>query len=192
MATRREVEVKHAGGPTGPVNIRDGSEQDMEAVQRIYAHHVTTGLATFEETPPSTDELATRRASVLEFGLPYLVATRDDEVLGYSYATPYRARPAYRYTVEDSVYLDHAHTGQGIGRLLLTELIARCEAGRWRQMIGIVGDSGNTASIALHRKMGFELVGTLEAVGFKFGRWVDTVVLQRALSDGSHTLPDKP
>jgi phosphinothricin acetyltransferase len=161
----------------------------MASVQTIYAHHVLHGLATFEEVPPSADELLSRRASVLKLGLPYLVAELDGRVVGYSYATAYRSRPAYRYTIEDSVYVADGLGGQGIGTALLDALIARCEIGPWRQMLAVVGDSGNEGSIALHRRLGFQPVGTLKAVGFKLGRWVDTVLMQRELGEGRGALP---
>jgi phosphinothricin acetyltransferase len=169
--------------------VRDAREADMAAVQRIYAHHVLFGLATFEETPPSADELAERRADILASGLPYIVAERGGVVVGYAYAAVYRTRPAYRYTIEDSVYVDDMLRGRGIGRTLLESLIARCEAGPWRQMVAVIGDSGNAGSIALHRSLGFAYVGILDSVGFKLGRWVDTVLMQRALGHGSGTLP---
>jgi phosphinothricin acetyltransferase len=162
----------------------------MAAVEKIYAHHVRCGLATFEEVPPSHDELRARRAAVVATGLPYLVAERHGEVVGYAYATAYRSRPAYRYTVEDSVYVLDGLGGQGIGSALLHSLISRCETGPWRQMIALIGDSANAASIALHRRMGFRMAGTLGAVGFKLGRWVDTVLMQRPLGEGAQTVPD--
>lgn len=172
--------------------IRDADERDMTAVQKIYAHHVLHGLASFEEEPPPVDELLARRAAVLRLGLPYLVAERAGEVVGYSYASSYRARPAYRYTLEDSVYVGDGLGGHGIGSALLQALIARCEAGPWRQMLAVIGDSGNAGSIALHRRMGFQVTGTLNAVGFKFGRWVDSVLMQRPLGAGDSALPGRP
>ncbi len=172
--------------------IRDAAEADMAAVQRIYAHHVLKGLATFEEEPPSADELLSRRAAILALGLPYLAAELDGAVGGYAYASAYRARPAYRHTIEDSVYLADGLGGRGIGRALLAALIGRCEAGPWRQMIAVIGDSGNVASVAVHRSLGFAHVGTLPSVGFKLGRWVDTVLMQRALGQGDRTLPLAP
>ena len=169
--------------------VHDANETDMSAVTAIYAKHVLHGLASFEEVPPSLDEMKSRRAGVLKLGLPYLVAELDGHIVGYSYATFYRARPAYRYTVEDSVYVDEGLQGRGIGTALLAELIARCEHGPWRQMLAVIGDSGNAASIALHRRMGFTSCGTLAAVGFKFGRWVDSVFMQRALGPGDSLKP---
>ncbi len=161
----------------------------MPAVQVIYAHHVQYGLATFEETPPLTDELLSRRASVLALGLPYLVAEIESRIVGYSYATGYRPRPAYRHTIEDSVYVADGLGGQGVGTALLETLIVRCEAGPWRQMLAVIGNSGNAGSVALHRRLGFQPVGTLRSVGFKLGRWVDTVLMQRTLGAGDGAPP---
>jgi phosphinothricin acetyltransferase len=169
--------------------IRDSREDDIMQVHSIYSHHVLRGTASFEEEPPSVDEMLRRRASALGRGLPYLVAEMDRRVVGYSYAMPYRSRRAYRFTLEDSVYVDHRLSRRGIGRELLSQLIAGCEAGEWRQMVAVIGDSGNTASIALHEHLGFRLVGTLRGVGYKFGRWIDTVLMQRALGTGDTTLP---
>lgn len=162
----------------------------MPAIQAIYAHHVLTGLASFEETPPSVEEMLARRQAVLGLGLPYLAAEAEGRVVGYSYASSYRPRPAYRHTVEDSVYVAPGEAGRGIGGALLAALIARCEAGPWRQMLAVIGDSGNAGSVALHRRFGFEPVGTLRSVGFKHGRWVDTVLMQRSLGPGDRTPPD--
>jgi phosphinothricin acetyltransferase len=169
--------------------VRDANETDMSAVTNIYARHVLHGLASFEEVPPPLDEMKSRRAGVLKLGLPYLVAELDGCVVGYSYATFYRARPAYRYTVEDSVYVEDGLNGRGIGTALLAELITRCERGPWRQMLAVIGDSGNAASIGLHRRLGFTPAGKLTAVGFKFGRWVDSVFMQRALGPGDASSP---
>ena len=169
--------------------VRDASDADMGAVTSIYATHVLHGLASFEEVPPSLDEIKSRRAGVLQLGLPYLVAELDGRVVGYSYATFYRTRPAYRYTVEDSVYVEDGLNGRGIGTRLLAELIARCERGPWRQMLAVIGDSGNTGSIALHRRLGFQPAGNLIAVGFKLGRWVDSVFMQRPLGAGDSSKP---
>jgi L-amino acid N-acyltransferase YncA len=171
------------------VLVRDARETDISAVASIYARHVLTGLASFEEIPPSVEEMQTRRASVLQLGLPYLVAELDGRIVGYSYATSYRTRPAYRYTVEDSVYVEDGLNGRGIGTALLAELIARCERGPRRQMLALIGDSNNMGSIALHRRMGFAPAGNLVSVGFKLGRWVDSVFMQRALGAGDSTRP---
>jgi len=175
---------------TGVVVVRDAAEADMEAVARIYAHYVERGLATFEEVAPTREEMLARRAKALAVGAPYLVAEIDGEIVGYCYAAPYHARPAYRHTLEDSVYVAPGRGGRGIGGALLAELIARCEAGPWRWMVAIIGDSGNSASIALHRRYGFEPVGTLRSVGFKHGRWVDTPIMQRVLGPGDSRPPD--
>jgi L-amino acid N-acyltransferase YncA len=161
----------------------------MTAVQRIYAHHVLHGLATFEETPPSFHTLLARRVSVIAAGLPYLIAERDGDVVGYSYATEYHSRSGYRHTIEDSVYVAEGLGGQGIGSTLLQALISRCETGPWRQMVAYIGDSANAASIALHRRLAFQMVGTLGSVGFKLGRWVDVVLMQRPLGVGDRTTP---
>jgi len=165
--------------------VRDARDDDMAQVQAIYAHHVLHGTASFEEEAPPLAEIQRRRADVLARGLPYLVAEIGGRVAGYSYATPYRTRSAYRYSIENSVYVDHARHRAGIGRTLLTALIARCEQGDWRQMIAVIGDSAHAASINLHASLGFRNVGTLEAVGFKFGRWLDSVLMQRALGKGA-------
>ena len=153
----------------------------MAAVREIYAHYVLHSLATFEETPPTLEEMLARRRASIELGLPYLVGERAGEAVGFAYAAVYRPRPAYRFTIEDSVYVAEGQRGLGIGAALLGELIAACERGPWRQMLAVVGDSANAGSIALHRRLGFELMGTLLSVGFKFGRWVDTPILQRGL-----------
>ncbi len=168
-------------GNNNKIVIRDGEDTDISVVQRIYAHHVLHGLASFEEQPPSVAELSRRRAEVIGKGLPYLVAEFDAAVVGYSYAAPYRARSAYRYTLEDSVYVDNKFAHRGIGMALLSALIARCSNGPWRQMVAVIGDSGNTPSITLHQHLGFHIVGILHAVGFKHERWVDSVLMQREL-----------
>ena len=171
------------------VLIRDASEADLEAIAGIYAHHVAHGLASFEVVPPTVDDFRSRRAAILQAGLPYLAAELRGEVVGYAYASAYRSRPGYRYTIEDSVYVDDGLGGLGLGTALLTKLIERCEGGPWRQMLAVIGDSANAGSIALHRRLGFTHVGTFASVGFKLGRWVDTVLMQRPLGAGDHTLP---
>ena len=168
--------------------IRDAADSDHSGIQRIYAHHVAHSLATFEEVPPSIDEMSARRASIMGSGLPFLVATQGSEVVGYSYAAKFHSRAAYRYTIEDSIYVSNSFLGRGIGKALLGALVNRCEAGQWRQMIALIGD-GNPASIRLHEGHGFNVVGTLKSVGFKFGRWVDVVFMQRALGAGSTSNP---
>lgn len=169
--------------------VRDATDVDIAAVQKIYAHHVLHGLASFEEIPPSTNELQARRAAILDAGLPYLVAEQHGEVVGYAYAASYRPRAAYRFTVENSVYIADGQEGNGIGSVLLDALIQHCEQGPWCQMLAVIGNSENAASIALHHRMGFTVVGTFEAVGFKHGRWVDSVLMQRALGDGASCSP---
>ena len=161
--------------------IRNCRPDDVPGIQVIYAWHVANGLASFEEVPPDCDELARRRADVLARNLPYLVAEYGGEVLGYAYAAPYRSRSAYRFSVENSVYVKHDAPRRGIGRALLSELIARCQELGLRQMIAVIGDSNNRASIGLHAALGFHPVGMLRDVGFKHGRWVDSVLMQRAL-----------
>lgn len=171
------------------LSVRDSRDGDVRAIQAIYAMHVLTGLASFEEMPPEEAEIARRRGEVLALGLPYLVAEIDGEVIGYAYATLYRTRSAYRFTVEDSIYVRQSAVGKGAGRGLLTELIARCEAAGMRQMVAIIGDSDNAGSIGLHAAMGFHPVGKLRSVGFKLGRWVDSVIMQRALGPGGTSPP---
>ncbi len=171
------------------VDVRDAREGDMRFVQEIYAHHVRHGLASFEEEAPSVSEMIGRRETVLALGLPYLVAELDGRIVGYSYASLYRPRPAYRHTIEDSVYVRDGFAGNGIGRELLAELIERCESGPWRQMLAVIGDSANAGSIGLHGSQGFRPIGKLNAVGFKFGRWVDSILMQRPLGKGDLTLP---
>ncbi len=162
---------------------------DLEAIQAIYAHHVLHGLASFEETPPDTAELTRRWRAIVDAGLPYLCATEGPgPILGYAYAGAYRPRSAYRFTVEDSVYVAPGAAGRGIGRALLGRLIDICTDLGKRQMIAIIGDSGNAGSIALHRACGFELVGSFRSIGFKHGRWVDSVLMQRSLGAGDTTL----
>jgi phosphinothricin acetyltransferase len=172
------------------LTLRDATGDDFPAIQAIYAHHVLTGVASFEETPPSADEMRTRHAAVLSHGLPYLVAEFDGRVAGYCYATPYRPRAAYRFAIEDSVYVDDTLRGRGVGRALLQALIARCEHGQWRQMIAVVADNGSGGSLSLHTDAGFELIGTLRAVGFKHGRWIDTTLMQRELGVGDRARPE--
>jgi L-amino acid N-acyltransferase YncA len=167
------------------LSIRDALDTDMIAVADIYRHHVLHGTASFELVPPTLAEMRERRAAVVKKAMPYLVAEIEGVIAGYAYVTPYRPRPAYAHTVENSVYLRSDMVGQGVGSALLGALIERCTQGPWRQMIANVGDSGNTASLALHKKFGFRTVGTCECVGFKFGRWIDTVLLQRALGLGA-------
>ncbi|MAF96749.1 MAG: GNAT family N-acetyltransferase [Rhodospirillaceae bacterium] len=178
------------GAAAGDIVIRDVADGDMEAVREIYSHHVLEGLASFEEVPPDVAEMTRRRDALLEQGYPYRVAVQDGRVKGYAYASSYRPRPAYRHTVENSVYVDVNTHRQGIGRKLLEDLIEKCTAMEYRRMVAIIGDSANQPSIELHAEQGFEVAGTLPSVGFKFGRWVDSVIMQRPLGDGDETLPD--
>jgi L-amino acid N-acyltransferase YncA len=177
------ADVHH--GPEGAV-VHAASDADLDAIQRIYAHHVLTGTGSFEERPPDRAEMAQRREAVISQGLPYLVArTSVYGVRGFAYAAPFRARSAYRFTVEDSVYVDPQALGLGIGRLLLHDLIERCTALGYQQMVAVIGDSGNQGSIALHRSLGFREAGRLESVGRKFDRWIDVFFMQRALATRS-------
>ncbi|HLU03985.1 MAG TPA: GNAT family N-acetyltransferase [Advenella sp.] len=170
--------------------IRPATAQDMSAIAQIYAWHVLHGIATFEETVPDREQMLERFIHITTQGYPYIVAEKDGEIIGYAYASSFRPRVAYRYTVENAIYLRHDLGRMGTGSRLLAELIRQCEAGPWRQMIAVIGNSANAASIGVHRKAGFEMVGTLRATGFKHGQWVDTVMMQRALSGGAQTLPD--
>lgn len=172
------------------VTLRDSIAADVPAIAAIYAHWVRHGLASFELDPPAPDEIARRRHAVLAAGFPYLVVEGPEgEIDGFAYASWYRTRPAYRFSCEDSVYVRHAAVGRGVGRALLAALIERCTGIGCRRMIAVIGDSGNAASIGLHRRAGFEPAGVLPAVGWKFGRWVDSVLMARPLGDGSATVP---
>jgi L-amino acid N-acyltransferase YncA len=171
------------------VTIRAAATGDIADIARIYADAVRSGTATFEVEPPDETEMARRLRTLVAGDYPYLVAERSGAIAGYAYAGPYHLRPAYRWTVEDSVYLDPQFHGQGIGRLLMRELLADAEARGFRQMIALVGDSANAASIALHAAAGFQRVGTLQSVGFKHGRWLDVVVMQRPLGSANSSPP---
>jgi L-amino acid N-acyltransferase YncA len=165
--------------------IRPSHAADVPSITRIYVHAVLHGTGTFELDAPDEAEMARRQADVLGKGLPWLVATRGAQVLGYAYANHFRPRPAYRFCLEDSIYLDPAAKGQGLGRLLLAELLAQCEARGARQMLAVIGDSANAASIGVHRACGFTPCGQFSAAGWKFDRWLDVVLMQRALGDGA-------
>ncbi len=169
--------------------IRSAIPADIPAITEIYAEAVNHGTATFELEPPDAGEMRRRFDELHCGGFPYLVAEVDGRIAGYAYAGLYRARPAYRFTVENSVYLAPAVHRRGIGLALLTELIARCETRGYRQMVAVIGDSANAASIGIHARAGFEMTGTLRHVGFKFGRWLDTVLMQRALGEGGASIP---
>ena len=169
--------------------VRRCTEQDMPKVREIYALEVLEGTASFELEPPSIADMAARFATIETAGLPYLAVEQDGRIAGYAYAAPYRPRPAYRYTVEDSVYVARWARRRGVGRALLEAVIQRATEQGMRQMVAIIGDSAHVASIRLHAQAGFRLVGTLEHVGWKFGRWLDTVIMQRPLGDGAATPP---
>lgn len=169
--------------------LRDSCESDCSFIQSIYAHHVLYGTASFEIDPPTVDEIRNRRADIIAKALPYVVAERDGVVLGYAYVTMYRARPAYRFTVENSVYVREGLAGEGIGSALLEALIKRCAQAGFRQMIAVIGDS-SAASVALHKKLGFTQVGLFRSVGFKAGAWRDTAMLQLALGAGDQIPPE--
>ena len=171
------------------VSLRPATPADIPAICRIYAHAVRHGTASFEIEPPDEIEMARRQKVLLDGGYPYLIAEAEGALLGYAYAGAYRARPAYRFSVEDSIYLDPQRHSRGIGRLLLDALIAESERRGFRQMIAVIGDSAQTPSIALHRAAGFEMIGTIRNVGFKHGRWLDSVLMQRALGVGASTAP---
>ena len=190
MSTLSPPQASTARTVTG-LTLRDSTDADMEAIQAIYAAHVLRGTGTFEEVAPDVTEIARRRADILARRLPYLVGGFGDSVQGFAYASLFRPRSAYRYTVEDSIYVDPAAVGRGLGRVLLSELVDRCEALGYRQMVAVIGDSRNTASIQLHAALRFADAGTLTSVGFKFGRWVDAVFMQRSLGDGDSTLPTR-
>lgn len=172
--------------------LRPSTDADIPAIAAIYAHAVLHGMASFELDPPDETEMARRRATILEGGYPYIVAERDGEILGYAYAGAYRTRPAYRSTVEDSIYVSPSAQGQGIGRVLLEALIQECEARDFRLMVAVIGDEDSKGSIALHRSHGFELVGILKGVGYKHGRWLSTVLMQRPLAGGMNEPPTRP
>lgn len=184
--------------------IRPSRDEDVAAIAAIYRYHVLHGVASFEDAPPAVDEIARRRGEIVALGLPYLVAERTDgtgangtkadgtsgsRIVGYCYAGLFRPRSAYRFTLEDSIYLDAAEVGRGIGRALLVPLLAICTELGYRQMVAVIGGSDTLPSIRLHRALGFAEIGVLPAVGFKFGRWVDIMLMQRALGPGAATLP---
>ena len=171
------------------MQLRPAAPADIPAIHAIYSHHVLNGLASFEEVPPSLDEMRRRHAEVTTQGFPYLVAEEQGEILGYGYCSLYRTRSAYRYTLEDSIYVKAGRQGKGIGKAILKELIARCAALNYRQIIAVIGDSANAASIKLHASLGFVRAGLLRSTGFKFGRWVDSVYMQLPLGQGDGTKP---
>ena len=170
--------------------IRPSTEHDLPAITRIYAHHVLHGTGTFETTPPTLEEMTARRADVLNKGLPWLVVEEAGEVLGYAYGNWFKPRPAYRFSVEDSIYLAPEAAGKGLGRALLAELLAALERGGIRKVMAVIGDSANAGSIGVHKALGFEQVGVVQACGWKFGRWLDIVMMQRAIGEGDRTPPE--
>jgi phosphinothricin acetyltransferase len=172
--------------------VRPATEADAAALAAIYGDAVAHGFGTFEEVPPSAADMDARRREVQDQGLPYLVAELDGEVLGFAYAAPFRPRAAYRYTLEDSVYVAPHGKGKGVGKAVLSAVIAACEALGVRQLVAVIGDSQNAASIGLHRALGFEQAGLHKSVGFKHGRWVDIVLVQKPLNGGDGRLPDHP
>ena len=173
------------------ISTRAAVAADVPAITEIYAEQVINGTATFEVVPPDAAEMARRLTALVEAGYPYFVAEQGGEIIGYSHAGPYRPRPAYRNTVEDSVYLAQSARAQGIGGLLLRLLIEECTARGFRQMIAVIGDSQNVASIRLHKAAGFALAGTLKDVGYKHGRWLDSVLMQLTLGAGNGRPPDR-
>jgi L-amino acid N-acyltransferase YncA len=173
------------------VLIRPAAAADLPAITAIYAHHVRHGLASFEEVPPTEDEMGRRFEDIRGKSLPYLAAAIEGDIVGFGYASFYRTRSGYRFTIEDSVYLKDSATGRGVGKLLLARLIEEAEALGYRQMIAVIGDSAHYPSIRLHEALGFSHVGVLSSVGFKHGRWVDTVLMQRALGGGDGTAPEE-
>ena len=181
--------------PTGPgegrvpPTIRPSREDDVAAIAAIYGHAVATDTASFELEPPTVAAMGERRAALVDAGFPYLVAEEAGRVLGYAYAGPYRLRPAYRWTVEDSIYVAPDAKGRGVGRVLLGALIARSEALGFRLMVAVMGDAATGASVALHRALGFRDAGVFEGIGWKHGRWLATVQMQRPLGEGASTPP---
>jgi phosphinothricin acetyltransferase len=174
------------------VIVRAAEPADAAALSAIYGHHVLHGFGTFEETPPDAAEMERRRRAIADQGLPYLVAEADGRVLGFAYASPFRPRPAYRYTLEDTVYVAQDAVGRGVGRAVLSAVIAACEALGARQLVAVIGDSGNAGSIGLHTALGFQHAGVGRSFGFKHGRWVDVVWMQKPLGGGDTTLPSGP
>lgn len=173
-----------------PLTIRPSRDDDVAAITAIYAHHVLNGTGTFETDPPSADDMATRRADVLAKQLPYLVAERDGQVLGFAYCNWFKPRPAYRFSAEDSIYLADAARGRGVGSQLLAALSQAAEAAGVRKLIAVIGDSANAGSIGVHRAQGFTHVGVLKDCGWKFGQWRDVVLMEKSLGAGSTTAPE--
>jgi L-amino acid N-acyltransferase YncA len=171
------------------MEIRDATDDDVPEIQAIYAHHVLTGTGTFEEEPPSVEEMTVRFHKIVDRGYVWLVAADATGVLGFGYYAPFRERSAYRFTVEDSIYVREDVRGQGVGKGLVLRLIELATAAGLRQMIAVIGDSENVGSIGVHASLGFHMVGTMRSAGIKFGRWLDVVTMQRPLGKGDVTLP---
>lgn len=169
--------------------IRPSLDSDLDAITRIYGHHVLHGTGTFETTPPSASDMAARRADVLAKGLPWLVIEEDGQVLGFAYGNWFKPRPAYRFSVEDSIYLAPEAAGKGLGRALLAELLAAFERAGVRKVMAVIGDSGNAGSIGVHRALGFEPAGVIQSCGWKFDRWLDIVLMQKPLGAGDSSPP---
>jgi L-amino acid N-acyltransferase YncA len=172
------------------LTIRPSRDEDIAAITAIYAHHVLNGTGTFETEPPSAADMAARRAYVLGKNLPYLVAEENGEVLGFAYCNWFKPRPAYRFSAEDSIYIAESARGQGLGSQLLAELSQIAEGAGVRKLIAVIGDSANTGSVGVHRKQGFTHVGVLKDCGWKFGQWLDVVLMEKVLGEGSTTRPE--
>jgi L-amino acid N-acyltransferase YncA len=173
-------------------NIRASSDQDIPVITAIYAHHVLNGTGTFETKPPTEDEMKTRRTDVLAKELPYLVAEEDGRILGFAYCNWFKPRPAYRYSAEDSIYMADGERGRGAGKQLLTELARQAEAAGVRKLIAVIGDSANQGSVRVHESIGFTPVGVLKSCGWKFGKWLDVVLMEMPLGLGDSTSPELP
>ncbi|WP_310568408.1 N-acetyltransferase family protein [Hydrogenophaga sp.] len=172
--------------------IRPSRDEDLDAIARIYGHHVLTGTGTFETTPPTAADMAIRRADVLGKGLPWLVAEDAGQVIGFAYGNWFKPRPAYRFSVEDSIYLAPEAAGKGLGRALLAELLATLERGGVRKVMAVIGDSANAGSIGVHTALGFERVGVVKSCGWKFERWLDIVLMEKSLGQGDSSPPVDP
>ncbi len=172
--------------------IRPSQDADLPAITAIYGHHVLHGTGTFETTPPTEADMAARRADVLGKGLPYLVAEQDGRVLGFAYCQWFKPRPAYRFSAEDSIYLHPDTAGKGLGKALLARLVAEAEGAGIRKLIAVIGDSGNAGSVGVHRSLGFERVGVIANCGWKFGRWLDIVLMEKVVGPGASTAPREP
>lgn len=184
-----DLKILNSKAIKAEIKIRNSQARDAPDIQQIYAHYVRNSVASFEEEAPDVDEILARREAVLDFGAPYIVAEIEGKVCGFAYASKFRPRSAYRHTVEDSIYVDPLVIGRGVGKNLLTALIERCTDLGFRQMVAVIGGTGNEASVNLHNRLGFRQEAVLKSVGFKFGTWVDTVIMQRTLGQGDETLP---